>query len=64
MSDNNKPGVLHFDDCPFMGDAFGEVGNMIVCGQTGAGKTTLLQAIVGRYTAGNARTDHDGESVE
>lgn len=64
MSENNKPGVLHFDEFSFMDNAFGEVGNMIVSGAPGSGKTSfhLIQAVITRYMTDSAKPD-DGAPV-
>ncbi|BEM90404.1 hypothetical protein SME46J_48740 (plasmid) [Serratia marcescens] len=55
MNNNDKPTIRHFDDFPFTGSDFAQVGNIIVCGRTGAGKTTLMQTIVDKYSADAVR---------
>lgn len=59
MSDNNKPGIFHFDNFPFMDNKFGEGRNMIVCCEPMSGKTSLglMQDFMSRHMGDKAKPD-------
>ncbi len=62
MNQSQNSHMGYDDNSAFRAGDFGEVGNMIVCGQTGVGKTALLtQIAIDHDTSDNSRADLNGE---